>query len=60
VRALRKDARITAVRELKDKRERDEKYEKGQKRLLAMIQGEEGAEKKAYDREREWRKKGKK
>jgi nucleolar protein 14 len=60
VRALRKDAKITATRELRDKRERDEAYEKNQKRLIAMIQGEEGREQKAYAREKEWRKKGKK
>ena len=56
VRSLRKDARIDAARALKDKRERDEKYEKNQRRLLAMIQGEEGKEKNNYERERKWRK----
>ena len=60
VRALRKDAKIIATRELRDKRQRDDAYEKNQKRLMAMIQGEEGMEQKAYAREKEWRKKGKK
>lgn len=60
MRSLRKDAKIDAARALKEKRDRDERYEKNQKRLLAMIQSEEGGEKNKYDREREWRRKGKK
>jgi nucleolar protein 14 len=60
IRELRKDAKVEAVRDLREKRERDEAYEKKYKRLVAEIQGEEGREKKQYEREKEWRKKGKK
>lgn len=60
MRELRKDARLTATKQLKDKRERDEAHEKKQKRLIAEIQGEEGREMKEYAREKEGRKKGKK
>ena len=42
------------------KKERDAAYEKKYKRLVAEIQGEEGREGKAYEREKEWRKKGRK
>ncbi len=44
---------------LREKKERDAAYEKKYKRLIAEIQGEEGMEAKAYEREKEWRKKGK-
>lgn len=57
---MRKDAKILASSSLREKKERDAAYEKKQKRLLAEIQGEEGHEKKQYEREKEWRKKGKK
>ncbi|KAF4637137.1 hypothetical protein G7Y89_g949 [Cudoniella acicularis] len=60
MRELRKDAGVVARESLREKRERDAAYEKKYKRLVAEIQGEEGAEKKAYEREKEWRKKGKK
>ncbi|PBP24560.1 Nop14-like family protein [Diplocarpon rosae] len=60
IRELRKDAKILASSSLREKKERDAAYEKKQKRLLAEIQGEEGHEKKQYEREREWRKKSKK
>ncbi|KAH8603096.1 nucleolar protein 14 [Bisporella sp. PMI_857] len=60
VRELRKDARAIAAESLKQKRERDAAYDKKYKRLIAEIQGEEGREAKAYEREKEWRKKGKK
>lgn len=46
--------------QLREKRERDEAYEKKYKRLVAEIQSEEGKEAKSYEREKEWRKKGKK
>jgi nucleolar protein 14 len=58
IRELRKDANIIARESLREKKERDVAYEKKYKRLVAEIQGEEGREKKAYEREREWRKKG--
>ncbi|KAH6708994.1 Nop14-like family protein-like protein [Leptodontidium sp. MPI-SDFR-AT-0119] len=60
IRELRKDSRILASSSLKEKKERDLAYEKKQKRLLAEIQGEEGHEKKEYEREKAWRKKSKK
>ncbi|KAL2072842.1 hypothetical protein VTL71DRAFT_12185 [Oculimacula yallundae] len=60
IRELRKDSRILASSSLKEKKERDQAYEKKQKRLLAEIQGEEGHEKKEYEREKAWRKKSKK
>jgi nucleolar protein 14 len=60
IRELRKDAKILATQSLREKKERDAAYEKKYKRLVAEIQGEEGREAKAYEREKEWRKKGKK
>jgi nucleolar protein 14 len=60
IRELRKDANVLAIQSLREKKERDAAYEKKYKRLVAEIQGEEGKEAKAYAREKEWRKKGKK
>ncbi|TVY83297.1 putative nucleolar complex protein [Lachnellula suecica] len=60
MRDLRKDAAVVSRESLREKRERDAAYEKKYKRLVAEIQGEEGHEAKAYEREKEWRKKGKK
>jgi nucleolar protein 14 len=60
MRELRKDAAVVARESLREKRERDAAYEKKYKRLVAEIQGEEGREAKAYEREKEWRKKGEK
>ncbi|KAH8657442.1 nucleolar protein 14 [Tricladium varicosporioides] len=60
MRELRKDASVVARESLREKKERDAAYEKKYKRLVAEIQGEEGAEAKAYEREKEWRKKGRK
>ncbi|KAG9244464.1 nucleolar protein 14 [Calycina marina] len=60
VRELRKDAKAIATENLRQKREKDAAYDKKYKRLIAEIQGEEGHEAKAYEREKEWRKKGKK
>ncbi|TVY20901.1 putative nucleolar complex protein 14 [Lachnellula arida] len=60
MRELRKDAAVVARESLREKRERDAAYEKKYKKLVAEIQGEEGHEAKAYEREKEWRKKGKK
>jgi nucleolar protein 14 len=45
---------------LREKKEKDAAYEKKYKRLVAEIQGEEGKEAKVYEREKQWRKKGKK
>ena len=44
VRELRKDANFVAREQLREKKERDEAYEKKFKRLVAEIQGEEGRE----------------
>ncbi len=41
---------------LREKKERDSEYEKKYRRLVAEIQGEEGREAKAYERERRMRK----
>lgn len=60
MRELRKDANFIARESLREKKERDAAYEKKYKKLVAEIQGEEGREAKAYEREKEWRKKGKK
>jgi nucleolar protein 14 len=55
LRELRKDAHFIARESLRDKKERDAAYEKKYKRLIAEIQGEEGREAKAYDREKKSR-----
>lgn len=60
IRELRRDASILAVQSLREKKDRDAAYEKKYKRLVAEIQGEEGRESKQYEREKEWRKKGRK
>lgn len=60
MRELRKDANFIARENLREKKEKDAAYEKKYKRLVAEIQGEEGKEAKAYEREKEWRRKGKK
>lgn len=58
MRELRKDANFIARESLREKKERDAAYEKKFKRLHAEIQGEEGRESKAYEREKGFRKKG--
>lgn len=55
LRELRKDAHFLAREALREKKERDAEYEKKFKRLIAEIQGEEGREKNAYEREKRWR-----
>jgi nucleolar protein 14 len=60
MRELRKDAKFIARESLREKKERDSAYEKKYKRLVAEIQGEEGMEANAYERERQRRKKVKK
>lgn len=60
IRDLRKDAKVVARENLREKREKDAAYDKKYKRLIAEIQGEEGHEAKEYAREKEWRTKGRK
>ncbi|GAD92660.1 rRNA maturation protein (Nop14), putative [Paecilomyces variotii No. 5] len=55
MRELRKDANFIAREQLREKKERDAAYEKKYRRLIAEIQGEEGKESKAYERERKLR-----
>ncbi|TPX14229.1 uncharacterized protein E0L32_000623 [Thyridium curvatum] len=56
MRELRKDAHFMARETLRVKKAKDEAYEKKYKRLVAEIQGEEGREANAYERERQARK----
>lgn len=50
MRELRKDANFMAREQLREKKVRDEAYEKKFKRLVAEIQGEEGREAKEYEK----------
>ena len=56
LRELRKDSRFIAREELREKKEKDEAYEKKYRRLIAEIQGQEGKEAKEYEREKRARK----
>ncbi|ODH39833.1 hypothetical protein ACO22_01776 [Paracoccidioides brasiliensis] len=56
MRELRKDANFIARESLREKREKDAEYERKYRRLVAEIQGEEGREAKAYEREKKARK----
>ncbi|KAL2436757.1 putative nucleolar complex protein 14 [Exophiala dermatitidis] len=56
MRELRKDANFMAREQLREKKEKDEAYDKKFKRLVAEIQGEEGREKKEYEKEKRKRK----
>ena len=56
MRELRKDANFIAREQLREKKDKDEAYEKKFKRLVAEIQGEEGKESKEYEREKKRRK----
>lgn len=56
LRELRKDSHFIATTKLKEKKEADRAYETKQRRLIAEIQGEEGKERNAYDREKRARK----
>jgi nucleolar protein 14 len=56
IREFRKEARAEATIQLQQKKARDEAYEKKYRRLVAEIQGEEGREKKMYEREKAGRK----
>lgn len=57
LRELRKDANFIARESLREKKEKDRKYEEKYKRLVAEIQGEEGREKNVYEREKRKRQK---
>ncbi|KIX01776.1 uncharacterized protein Z518_09503 [Rhinocladiella mackenziei CBS 650.93] len=52
MRELRKDANFIAREQLRGKKEKDAAYDRKFKRLVAEIQGEEGREKKEYEREK--------
>ncbi|KAJ3571637.1 hypothetical protein NPX13_g5307 [Xylaria arbuscula] len=56
MRELRKDANFMAREKLRVKKAKDAAYEKKYKRLVAEIQGEEGRESNAYEREKQARK----
>ncbi|CAK7199595.1 nucleolar complex protein 14 [Sporothrix eucalyptigena] len=56
LRELRKDAHFMQREKLKMKKAKDAAYEKKYKRLVAEIQGSEGREANAYERERQARK----
>jgi nucleolar protein 14 len=60
MRELRKDANFTAREKLRVKKAKDEAYEKKYKRLVSEIQGEEGREANAYEREKAQRKRASK
>ncbi|EEH06589.1 nucleolar complex protein [Histoplasma capsulatum G186AR] len=55
MRELRKDANFIARESLREKREKDAEYERKYRRLVAEIQGEEGREAKAYEKEKKAR-----
>ncbi|EXJ88177.1 hypothetical protein A1O1_05106 [Capronia coronata CBS 617.96] len=52
MRELRKDANFMAREQLREKKEKDDAYDRKFKRLVAEIQGEEGREKKEYEKEK--------
>ncbi len=56
LRELRKDASFIARERLREKKEKDRAYEVKYNRLVAEIQGEEGREANAYEREKRKRK----
>ncbi|KAI0022180.1 Nop14-like protein [Xylariomycetidae sp. FL0641] len=60
LRELRKDANFMAREKLRVKKQKDAAYEKKYKRLVAEIQGEEGKEANAYEREKQMRKRASK
>jgi nucleolar protein 14 len=55
MRELRKDGNFLARQQLREKRERDQAYEEKYRKLVSEIQGEEGRESNAYERERQAR-----
>ena len=56
LRDFRKDAGFLAREQLRERKERDARYETKFRRLVAEIQGEEGREANAYEREKRLRK----
>lgn len=56
LRELRKDANFIARESLREKRERDEEYQRKYRRLIAEVQGEEGREANAYEKVKRARK----
>ena len=56
MRELRKDSNFIARESLREKKDKDEAHAKREKRLIAEIQGEEGHERKEYEREKMKRK----
>lgn len=56
MRELRKDANFMAREQLREKKAKDDAYDKKFKKLVAEIQGEEGREAKEYEREKAKRK----
>ncbi|KAI1105208.1 Nop14-like protein [Jackrogersella minutella] len=60
MRELRKDTNFMAREQLRMKKAKDAAYEKKYKRLVAEIQGEEGREANAYEREKQMRKRASK
>ncbi|KAI5298863.1 Aminolevulinate dehydratase [Ascosphaera pollenicola] len=56
LRELRKDANFIARESLREKRERDEQYQRKYRRLIAEVQGEEGREANAYEKVKRARK----
>ncbi|KAK6330256.1 nucleolar complex protein 14 [Orbilia blumenaviensis] len=60
IRELRKDSQFIAREKLKERKVADQEYHDKMKRIVNMIQNEEGAASNAYERERSGRKKSKK
>ncbi|KAF3085029.1 nucleolar complex protein 14 [Orbilia oligospora] len=60
MRELRKDSQFIAREKLKERKVADQEYHDKMKRIVNMIQNEEGAATNAYERERSGRKKSKK
>lgn len=56
LRELRRDAEFMAREQLREKKEKDRRYEEKQRRIIGEIQREEGREKNEYERERAKRK----
>jgi nucleolar protein 14 len=55
MRELRRDAAFLAREKLREKKERDRVYEEKYRKIVAEIQGEEGRERNAYEREKKLR-----
>jgi nucleolar protein 14 len=59
MRELRKDANFIAREKLREKKDKDKKYEEKERRIIAEIQGEAGRDKNDYEREKKKRKSNK-